>query len=247
MEEGVTLISSDGMIIQSNRAEDRILGVKTPERRIGDYFREKDIKHIYPDGRTIPVEEAPVVIVQKKKRPVLNFEEGLIKEDGSVVWININAVPVIDEKHAVIGVVRTISDITEQKRLRDEREQYTKRLLEVQEEERKRISRELHDDTAQYLALLKLEMDSIIEKESRIAPDIILRLSKLRDNVEKSLKEVRRFSHELRPSVLEHFGLIAALELISDEFSSTCPIKVNLLVSGTRGVCRMRLNWLCSV
>ena len=53
-------------------------------------------------------------------------------------------------------------DITEQKRLSDEIKSYTRRLIEVQEEERKRISRELHDEAAQYLALLTLEIDGLI-------------------------------------------------------------------------------------
>jgi two-component system, NarL family, sensor histidine kinase DegS len=232
LEEGVTLISPEGVIIQSNKAEDRILGLKIPDRRIGDYFRIEGVKHIKADGKEIPVEAAPVTAAFKKKQPVLNFEEGLVRENAPTIWIKINAVPVIDETDKVIGVVRSITDITEQKRLRDEMGQFTKRLLEVQEEERKRISRELHDDTAQYLALLKLEMDALIEKGNRIDPDIVVHLRRLRDMAEKSLNEVRRFSHELRPSVLEHFGLIAALDLIIGEFGITCQTEVSLNVFG---------------
>jgi signal transduction histidine kinase len=97
----------------------------------------------------------------------------------------------------VRGIIITFSDITGEKLLREEREHFTKKLLEAQEEERKRISRELHDDTAQYLSLLILEIEAMIEKEKQLPPAIIQRLDKLRDTAGKALQEVRRFSHEL--------------------------------------------------
>jgi two-component system sensor histidine kinase DegS len=121
------------------------------------------------------------------------------------------------------AVLNMFTDITEERQLREEKEQFTKKLIKVQEEERNRISRELHDDTAQWLALLTLEMDDIVARGGQLPKDIISRLQKLRETTEKALKEVRRFSHELRPSVLEHFGLTAALELIISEFNTADP------------------------
>ena len=120
----------------------------------------------------------------------------------------------------------------EQKRLQEEKEQFTRRLMEIQEEERKRISRELHDETAQYLALLSLEMDNLIEKEKGSSPESTARLKKLKETADKALQEVRRYSHELRPSVLEQFGLAEALELIIGEFNERKETQVEFKISG---------------
>ncbi len=233
MTEGIALIAPDGTVVMTNKAEIRMLGLESPEERIGRHFRNEKWGHIYPDGSPLPVEESAVVSAIKRKRSIQNFEEGLVREDGSILWINSNAVPVINDSGEVIGVVRTMIDITERKRMMDERDQFTRRLLDVQEDERKRISRELHDDTAQYLALLTLEMDSLIEKGKQLPAETIEHLQKLRDTVTKTLKEVRRFSHELRPSVLEHFGLPAALELIINEFNNSYRTVVSFTCDGS--------------
>ena len=230
--EGVALISPDGIILHCNKAEAKILGLDSPNKRIGKHFADPAFRTIYPDGSPVPIEETSVATAFRRKRSIRNFEMGVVKEDGSTIWLNINAIPIIDDSGQVISVVRTMTDITQQKKFKDEQEQFTRRLLEVQEEERKRISRELHDDTAQYIALLILEMDALIEKEKQLPLEIISRIQKLRDTAEKTLQEVRRFSHELRPSVLEHLGLTAALELIIEEFNSTCKTRTRLNIQG---------------
>ena len=120
----------------------------------------------------------------------------------------------------------------EQKRLQEEKEQFTRKLMEVQEEERKRISRDLHDETAQYLSLLSLEMDNLIVKGKLSSPDAASRLKKLKAIADKALQEVRRYSHELRPSVLEQFGLAEALELIIGEFNERKETQVGFTISG---------------
>ena len=118
-------------------------------------------------------------------------------------------------------------------RLYTERKQYAKKLMDVQEEERKRISRDLHDDTAQYLSLLALELDTLIDKEKSLTPAAISRLENLRAAAGKALQEVRRFSHELRPSMLESLGLCAAVELLINEINALGKICVSFDIDGS--------------
>jgi two-component system, NarL family, sensor histidine kinase UhpB len=120
----------------------------------------------------------------------------------------------------------------EQRSLQEEKEQFTRRLMEVQEEERKRISRDLHDETAQYLALLSLEMDNLISKEESSSQEVVSKLKRLKEIADKALHEVRRFSHELRPSVLEQFGLAEALKLIIGEFNERQETHVGFKIDG---------------
>ncbi len=232
LTEGVALIAPDGKVIQANKAEARILGLKSLEERIGGHFRSPRRKIIRPDGSPMPLEETAIIIAQKRKKIVQNYETGLVKEDGTTIWLNVSAVPILNRWNQVIGIVRSMTDITEQKKLQDEREQFTRRLMDAQEEERKRISRDLHDDTAQYLALISLEIDSLIEQNKLLPPDTLSRLERLHNTTEKALYEVRRFSHELRPSILEDFGLPAALEQILSEFKNACKIKASFNIMG---------------
>jgi two-component system, NarL family, sensor histidine kinase DegS len=160
-------------------------------------------------------------------------EYNFIMADGTKLMAQLNARALLDASNKPAGYVLTIRDITEQKRLRDEREQFTRKLMEVQEEERKRISRDLHDETAQKIALITLELDSLCQKEKGLPEAITARINKIRETAENTLQEVRRFSHELRPSVLEHFGLSEALELIVDEMNSLGQIVVDIRVTGS--------------
>jgi|WetSurMetagenome_2_1015567.scaffolds.fasta_scaffold37431_2 PAS domain S-box-containing protein len=234
LTEGVALIAPNGYVIRANMAEAKAFGENSPEGRVGKYFTELEWKHIHTDGTPLPIEESAVMTSLKKKLSVRNLEIGIVKEDGRSIWLNINTVPVIDESGEVVGVVRSSTDVTEQKTLRDESEQFTRKLLDAQEEERKRISRELHDDTAQYLALLILEIGSLINlcENENMLEAVLTRLKGLRTSSSNALQEVRRFSHELRPSVLESFGLTAALELIVNEFNADKKVEVTLDITG---------------
>jgi two-component system sensor histidine kinase UhpB len=178
-------------------------------------FKDKNLRDIIAPHE-IPFFDEQISKI--KKNGFLKSEVWHMRKDRSLIPVeSISHVITIDAKSYILTITR---DITEQKRIREEKDQFTRKIVEAQEAERNRISRELHDDTAQWLALLTLEMDDLITRCNQLPPDTLSRLQKLRQTTEKALQEVRRFSHELRPSVLEHFGLGAALELIVSEFSS---------------------------
>lgn len=102
----------------------------------------------------------------------------------------------------------------------------------VQEEEKKRLARELHDDTAQALALLALELDSLTNSRESVPDKIARKVEQMKKNVDQALEDVRRFSHELRPAILDQLGLLPALEFLVDEMNQKGRIKTRLVVSG---------------
>ena len=110
----------------------------------------------------MPFCQNPLAATILNKRPVKNAKFGIKFDDTSITWLNTSTAPFISKQGQVEGIVFTFTDITEQKQLQDEKELFTRKLIEAQEEERNRISRELHDDTAQWLSLLTLEIDSIL-------------------------------------------------------------------------------------
>lgn len=90
-------------------------------------------------------------------------------------------------------------------------------IINAQEEERRRISRELHDDTAQALTSLLLYAKALEQGDA--PPAVREALAELREEVARSLEGVRRLARELRPSALDDLGLVAALEGYTQEFA----------------------------
>jgi len=116
----------------------------------------------------------------------------------------------------------TLQDLSSTRRRRDELHDYASLITQVQEEERRRLARELHDDTAQALIALSLGLNGLERAMGRLnLPEKDVRwLSDLQDLADSTLEGVRRACRDLRPSVLDDLGLRAALEWLSDSSAS---------------------------
>ena len=110
--------------------------------------------------------------------------------------------------------------------------QYANRITQVQEEERKRIAYELHDDTAQYLSILKMQIGALADSKEIRIPKVKEKLHFLEKDADRAFNDVRRYSHELRPTTLEHQGLVAALEQIADDFNKLGQLSVEVHIEG---------------
>lgn len=133
-------------------------------------------------------------------------------------------------------VLIIVRDTTEsekvEKELLNSREalrQLSNHLEDVREEERLHVAREIHDELGQHLTVLKLNFSflekSIIEKDSRFAPD----LTKITDLINEMMKAVRKISHELRPGLLDELGLVSALEWYCKDFEKKTGIKTSFI------------------
>jgi signal transduction histidine kinase len=125
------------------------------------------------------------------------------------------------EVHTLIGVFnRMVIRLAEQQAtLR----QYAIQVLESQEEERKRISRELHDETVQDLVGLVQRIELCRSAMQRDPTAARQRLDELQSLVEGALADMRRMSNDLRPFILEDLGLSAALQAVSEESAQYLP------------------------
>jgi len=103
----------------------------------------------------------------------------------------------------------------------------SRQLLLTQEEERKRISRELHDEIVQTLVGINVHLASLTMKAPVDLKDLRKRISRTQRLVEKSVDIVHRFARELRPTVLDDLGLIPALESFIKDFTKRTNIRVH--------------------
>ena len=100
-------------------------------------------------------------------------------------------------------------------------------FLEGEEKERQRLSRELHDGIGQYLIAIKMKLESLLYLDQSEVKEHITRI---KEDFDKTVEEIRRISNNLKPTVLEAFGIVYALRNLCVETSEQTGIKV---VNGT--------------
>jgi len=133
-------------------------------------------------------------------------------------------------------LIRTIKYAIERKRAEEEHQKLLEQrvralsIIEAQENERRRISRELHDGLGQLLSAAKLNLGMIESTNSlnEKSKEIIKQIDTI---ISKSIIEARRIAHDLRPTTLDDFGMIPALRLLCQEFSKITGINVKLQIS----------------
>ncbi len=152
-------------------------------------------------------------------------------EDGR--WLHFTASPIRDDKGEIAGAIETLEDVTERKRAEQNLRYYLQEITKAQEEERKRIARELHDSTAQNLIALLHRLDNLLTDKTRLPLSDARALWGFYEHIRDILQEVRQFSRDLRPSILDDLGLLPALEWVTEDLKNTYWIEVNLKVLGT--------------
>jgi signal transduction histidine kinase len=127
-----------------------------------------------------------------------------------------DSVDAIDQQmYAAIG--RQVGVAVENARLCENLRFYVRQVTRAQEDERRRIARELHDDTVQGLIDLSRRLDQLASSDDGFSEMSLERLENLQDRIGEILHGVRRYSRDLRPSVLDDLGLLPAVEgLLAD-------------------------------
>ncbi|MFW6150525.1 MAG: PAS domain S-box protein [Chloroflexota bacterium] len=155
------------------------------------------------------------------------YDQRIKRKDGSEAIVQL-ATRLAVKDGQVYGFQNMARDITEETRLRDNLRFYLRECLKAQEEERKRLACELHDDTAQILLLLSHEIDRLSSevgwRPTEEVQDEVERLHRLAQDVYDG---VRRYAQALRPRILDDLGLVPALQWLVQETSGRSGIKIN--------------------
>ncbi len=112
--------------------------------------------------------------------------------------------------------------------LNDSLRDLSRRLLRTQDEERRRIARELHDSVGQLLVAIKMNNAALTSQLKPVAPDAIETVTSNDALVDEVLRSIRTISHLLHPPLLDEAGLVSALRLYVEEFSARSGIRVTL-------------------
>jgi PAS domain S-box-containing protein len=159
------------------------------------------------------------------------YEQKIIRKDGSEVicMVTTNLLTQGDINSSFQSIAR---DVTEEKRLYENQSSYLKEITRAQEEERKRIARELHDGTAQTLIALLHQVERLLDDKADFPVSQTKSIWVIYERIRDILQEVRRFSRDLRPSILDDLGLVPALDWLTGELKSNYGIDASLIKTG---------------
>ncbi len=122
--------------------------------------------------------------------------------------------------------------LTESRSMQEQLRLLSHQVLHVQEEERRRISVDLHDEIAQTLVVINVHLASLANDDIADKGRMQGKIRKTQKLVEQSVESVHRFAMGLRPTVLDHFGLVQALRACAKEFTEQTNLPVHLEIPG---------------
>lgn len=175
------------------------------------------------DGQSIPT-EASSIAKALRGESVVGRETHMVRADGSAYDVIVSATPITGNEGGIIGAVATFTDIALRKQHEAAMQPMTQRLrvlsrklLEVQEIERRHVARELHDEVGQSLTALKISLQTA--RRSIGDQQVLPMCEDMIATVDRLLGQVRNLSLDLRPSLLDDLGLAAALRWYVDRQS----------------------------
>jgi PAS domain S-box-containing protein len=220
---GMALVDMHGHPMESNPALQRMLGYNKTElaQMAFTEFTHRDDAQADWDLFTELVEGT---------RDQYQLEKRFYRKDGEVVWGRQTVSLVRSQNGEPQYAIEMVEDISERKRTAEVLRHLSGRLLRLQDEERRRIARELHDTTAQSLAALAVNLSVVKESAPELSPRACTCLSESLELAEECLREIRTLSYLLHPPLLEEAGLGSALRWFVDGYTQRTGIQVNLEV-----------------
>ncbi|MFC1945483.1 PAS domain-containing sensor histidine kinase, partial [Chloroflexota bacterium] len=160
------------------------------------------------------------------------YEQRVIKRDGTEAIVQLST-SLVYEGSDQVAFQHIARDVTEQVRMQDNLRFYLHLATNAQEEERKRISHELHDETIQDLVVTTRKLDSIISADDGLSDAVRGQLEDIWQKTDTIITGVRRLSQDLRPAAIDRLGLVPAINWLATELNKHSGIKVNAVVAGT--------------
>jgi PAS domain S-box-containing protein len=227
---GMALVGKDGRWLAVNRSLCEMLGYSEQELLATNF---QLLTH--PDDLVADLSYARRVFAGEI--PFYHMEKRYIHKQGHVVWVTLTGSAVPDASGKISYGVAQVQDITVKKNVeaalgrdREELRSLAGRLITAQEEERKRIARELHDDLSQRLAMLCMDLDTLCQSLAGNA-ETAQELQRMRRETDELVVDMRRLSHQEHHPQLD-LGLQHGVVSFCEDFSRKCGITTKLVHEG---------------
>jgi PAS domain S-box-containing protein len=225
---GVVMNSADGAIEFANQAALTMFNLAESEA-IGHIPMQIGLIPLDEQGRAITDEHRPVPTVLRTKRPIRLTTMGWRRPGiTEILWVFGNAVPQFNPDGSILRVISTFTDITDLKNAERSIHQLSTELLKLQDEERRRIGRELHDGMAQTVLAVNLNLAQLRQSAQPLNDASRRALEKARELLQQMSREIRTLSYLLHPPLLDDLGLVSALKEYVNGFSERSGIETSL-------------------
>ena len=236
---------ASGVIKEFNNRAVELWG-RTPALRDTDERFCGSFKLFRPDGSFMPHEQCPMAeVVSGKISEARDAEVLIARPDGTRVTVIVNIRP-LKQHGEIIGAINCFYDISQRKQAEEALQQahdelefqverrtaslrrLSSHLQHIQDDERRRIARDLHDSAGQYLAALKMNLAQLEQPDLGKAKAVLAESNQLLD---RCLAEIRTISYLLHPPMLDESGLASAAAWYVEGFAKRSGIQANLKVS----------------
>ncbi len=226
--DAMIIADENGKIVMLNKQAISLFGYKKDE------ITGKPVQLIVPEGlgsaTVIPGHKRPKG--RGRNQAISILEISARNKEGQMFPAEISLSPLITEEGLLLSAA--IRDISSRKKAEKELEEsyraireLTDHLQNIREEERAHIAREIHDELGQQLTVMMMDVSWISRKIGAENTVVSKKLQELISLLDGMVKSVRRISTELRPSVLDDLGLLAAMEVHLKDFGKRSGIKTN--------------------
>ena len=236
LQFGVVMQDNQGRVIMCNNALLDILHLNEQELT-GKTIAETLDEVILENGKAATENDMPLYIASRTKKTAKNSVIGIKSlRFSNRKWLLVSSSPILDEHEELKHVICTITDITERKNLEqtllhkkiEHQKHVTQATIDAQENERREIGKELHDNIGQQLTTTKLYLEIAKTTADEDTLEMIdLALNKISDVI----NEVRDISRALVPPTIRDLGLIESLADLTESLSKTEYLKVKLVAS----------------
>lgn len=214
-----------GNILKANKATEKLTGFSAQE------LAGVNVKTLLSEEGLRLAKEVRRSLV-KGEAVAQPYEQHLVRKDGTEATLRLTTSPIFGNGQ-LMAFQNIARDITEEKRMRENLRFYLQEIARAQEEERKRIARELHDSTAQTLIALLHQLENLMSDRAKLPVREAKALWGFYEQIRDVLGEVRRFSRDLRPSILDDLGLLPALEWATGELQKEYGVETAFKVVGS--------------
>lgn len=218
-------LDTQGRIVSWNSGAERIKGYRRDEilgKHFSIFYLPKDVAAGNP--------ERDLQIAAREGR-FESLGDWRVRKDGSRFYADLLIAAIRDRDGALLGFTKITRDITDRKQAEDAVRHLSGHILRLQDEERRRIARELHDSTAQVLTALSMNLSLAGSRPSVAQDERAAKLIRESETLARQASdEVRNTSHLLHPPDLDAVGLVAAIRWYAARFSERSGISVKLKV-----------------
>ena len=231
LQVAVLLFRPDNRIEYANAAAYRMfeIPVGTAIGKLPD--EDYGVSVCSEDGIPLGLEDRPVPMALRTRKPVPGRVYGIRRAGrDKTVWVFGNAIPQLDSNGNLIRVINSLADVTEMKNAERAIHNLSSQLVRLQDEERRRIGRELHDGLAQTVLAINLSLAQVRQSLTSEDHAASRSLEKARSLTQQMSREIRTLSYLLHPPLLDDLGLLSALREYAHGFSERSSIDTQLEV-----------------